>query len=57
MFVSALYTKEQGPPALVLVVHISIVIFPLRGQVSTELLPTVTDTLLFPEERKNKKGM
>lgn len=56
LFWSLLYPKVQGPPTLGLIFHVTIVLFDLVGQVSIELLPTVTDTLLFPEGDKEGEG-
>ena len=46
----------QGPPTLGLIFHVIIVMFDLGGQASTELFPTVADTLLFPEGEKEGEG-
>lgn len=56
LFWSALYPKVQGPPTSGLIFHVTIVVFGLGGQVSTELFPTVTDSLLFPEGEKDGEG-
>lgn len=56
LFWSALYPRLQGPPALGFIFHVAIVIFGLGEQMSTELLPTVTDTLLCPEGEKEGEG-
>lgn len=39
-----------------LIFHVTRVVFDLREQMSTELLPTVADTLLLPEGEKKREG-
>lgn len=54
LFWSALYPKAQAPPTLGIIFHVTIITFELGGQVSTELLPAVTDTVLIPVGQKGE---